>query len=81
MIYPLYLLDSDVSQIEYMVVALDDEEKDARLSLRQTEILHELSNVCSDLTSGPRNRFVRSCAQRGLLIFRPFHWYLVYESS
>jgi glutamate--cysteine ligase catalytic subunit len=83
MIYPLYLLDSDVLQIEYMVVAFDDEEKDARLSLRQTEILHKLGNVCSDLTSGPRNRFVlhvRPRARQGLLIFRPLHWYLAYES-
>ena len=31
-------------QIEYMVVSLDDENKNARLSLRQSEILLELAN-------------------------------------
>jgi hypothetical protein len=40
-----------------MVVAFDEQDKDARLSLRQTEILQKLSNVCSDLTSGPKNAY------------------------
>lgn len=33
-----------------MVVTFDDEEKNAKLSLRQTEILEKLSKVVSDLT-------------------------------
>lgn len=33
-----------------MVVSLDDAEKNAKLSLRQTEILGELNGVCSDLS-------------------------------
>ncbi|PVG00389.1 putative gamma-glutamylcysteine synthetase [Serendipita vermifera] len=45
-------------EIEYMVVAFDEQERDARLSLRQSEILHKLSNVCNDLSSGPRNAAV-----------------------
>jgi len=31
-------------QIEYMVVSLDDDNKNARLSLRQSEILQELAS-------------------------------------
>ncbi|EIW83068.1 glutamate-cysteine ligase catalytic subunit [Coniophora puteana RWD-64-598 SS2] len=37
-------------ELEYMVVVLDKEEKNAKLSLRQTEILAKLSKVVSDLT-------------------------------
>ena len=37
-------------KIEYMVVSLDDAEKNAKLSLRQTEILGKLSGVCNDLS-------------------------------
>lgn len=37
-------------KIEYMVVSLDDVEKNAKLSLRQTEILGKLSGVCNDLS-------------------------------
>lgn len=36
-------------QIEYMVVAFDDETKSAKLSLRQTEILAKLSKIVTDL--------------------------------
>lgn len=32
-----------------MVVAFDNETRNAKLSLRQTEILEKLSGVCSDL--------------------------------
>jgi glutamate--cysteine ligase catalytic subunit len=37
-------------EVEYMVVTFDDEEKNAKLSLRQTEILAKLSQVVGDLT-------------------------------
>lgn len=33
-----------------MVVSLDDVEKNAKLSLRQTEILEKLSSICKDLS-------------------------------
>lgn len=33
-----------------MVVAFDEKEKNAKLSLRQTEILAELGSICSDLS-------------------------------
>ncbi|KAF8629426.1 hypothetical protein AX15_003473 [Amanita polypyramis BW_CC] len=36
-------------EIEYMVVAFDDEQKRARLSLRQQEILAELSSIVNDI--------------------------------
>ncbi|KAG8761065.1 hypothetical protein FRC14_007846 [Serendipita sp. 396] len=42
-------------EIEYMVISFFDEEKDARLSLRQTEILSKLANICSELPCGPKN--------------------------
>ncbi|KIY74336.1 glutamate-cysteine ligase catalytic subunit [Cylindrobasidium torrendii FP15055 ss-10] len=38
-------------EIEYMVVSMNDIEKDARLSLRQTEILEKLSSIVSDITT------------------------------
>lgn len=38
-----------------MVVAFDDQDRDARLSLRQTEILKKLETVCDDLPCGPKN--------------------------
>ncbi|KAJ7680279.1 glutamate-cysteine ligase catalytic subunit [Mycena polygramma] len=38
-------------EVEYLVVALDDEEKDARLSLRQTEILEKLSSIVGSISS------------------------------
>jgi glutamate--cysteine ligase catalytic subunit len=53
-------------QIEYMVVAFNDNDKDARLSLRQSEILAKLAHVCDDLPCGPQNAFVKSS-----LFFRP----------
>ncbi|KAG1828011.1 hypothetical protein EV424DRAFT_1596563 [Suillus variegatus] len=37
-------------EVEYMVVTFDDKEKNAKLSLRQTEILAKLSQVVGDLT-------------------------------
>ncbi|KAG2040002.1 glutamate-cysteine ligase-domain-containing protein, partial [Suillus americanus] len=37
-------------EVEYMVVTFDDEEKNAKLSLRQTEILAKLGQVIGDLT-------------------------------
>ncbi|KAB5590747.1 Glutamate-cysteine ligase catalytic subunit [Ceratobasidium theobromae] len=39
-------------EIEYMVVSYDDENKNARLSLRQSEILAKLKNVVTDLCKG-----------------------------
>ncbi|KAJ7262220.1 glutamate-cysteine ligase catalytic subunit [Mycena haematopus] len=38
-------------EVEYLVVALDAESKDARLSLRQTEILEKLSSICGTISS------------------------------
>jgi glutamate--cysteine ligase catalytic subunit len=43
-----------------MVVAFDEDDKDARLSLRQSEILSKLSHVCDDLPCGPQNTFVKA---------------------
>ncbi|KAI0759820.1 glutamate-cysteine ligase catalytic subunit [Trametes elegans] len=38
-------------EIEYMVAAFDDEEKNAKLSLRQTEILAKLQTIVDDIAS------------------------------
>ncbi|KAG7098839.1 hypothetical protein E1B28_000743 [Marasmius oreades] len=38
-------------EIEYMVISFDDEKKNAKLSLRQTEILAKLSAIVSDICS------------------------------
>ncbi|KAJ7287577.1 glutamate-cysteine ligase catalytic subunit [Mycena rebaudengoi] len=38
-------------EVEYMVVTLDDEKRDARLSLRQTEILEKLSSIVGTISS------------------------------
>ncbi|KAF8639556.1 hypothetical protein AX17_001460 [Amanita inopinata Kibby_2008] len=38
-------------EIEYMVIAFDDEQKNAKLSLRQTEILAKLSSIVDDICS------------------------------
>ena len=48
----LFLCDLDChvpNQIEYMVVWFDDAERNAKLSLRQTEILQELKKVEDEL--------------------------------
>ncbi|KAH7925518.1 GCS-domain-containing protein [Leucogyrophana mollusca] len=37
-------------EVEYMVVSFDNEEKNAKLSLRQTEILAKLSKIVNDLS-------------------------------
>jgi len=42
-------LFSDPVQIEYMVVSFDDKEKNATLSLRQTEILAKLGAIVNDI--------------------------------
>lgn len=39
-----------------MVVAFDNAEKNAKLSLRQSEILEKLSNICSDLSDETDDR-------------------------
>ncbi|KAL1744780.1 glutamate-cysteine ligase-domain-containing protein [Schizophyllum fasciatum] len=44
-------------EIEYMVVALDDEKKAAHLSLRQSEILEELSAIVDDISTEVENRW------------------------
>jgi hypothetical protein len=36
-------------QIEYMVVSFDEAEKNAKLSLRQTEILAKLNTIVDDI--------------------------------
>ncbi|KAF9051084.1 glutamate-cysteine ligase catalytic subunit [Hymenopellis radicata] len=38
-------------EVEYMVVSFDDEHKNAKLSLRQTEILEKLSSIVDDICS------------------------------
>lgn len=40
------------NKIEYMVVAFDDQEKSAKLSLRQTEILTKLNDIVHDISAG-----------------------------
>ncbi|THV05006.1 glutamate-cysteine ligase catalytic subunit [Dendrothele bispora CBS 962.96] len=42
-------------EIEYMVVSFDNEEKNAKLSLRQTEILAKLSAIVNDISSDHDN--------------------------
>lgn len=39
-----------------MVVAFDDVEKNAKLSLRQSEILEKLANICNDLSDETDDR-------------------------
>lgn len=41
-----------------MVVAFDDVEKNAKLSLRQSEILEKLANICNDLSDETDDRQV-----------------------
>ncbi|KAF9478808.1 glutamate-cysteine ligase catalytic subunit [Pholiota conissans] len=38
-------------EVEYMVISFDDEEKNAKLSLRQTEILEKLSAIVDNISS------------------------------
>jgi len=40
------------TKVEYMVISFDNEEKNAKLSLRQTEILEKLSSIVSGISSG-----------------------------
>lgn len=53
--FALFLLQfADIhkgEQVEYMVVSFDDEAKNAKLSLRQTEILEKLSSIVDDICS------------------------------
>lgn len=39
------------AKIEYMVIKFDNEERNAKLSLRQTEILDKLKAITSDIAS------------------------------
>ena len=41
-----------------MVVAFDDDEKNAKLSLRQTEILAKLSNIVDDICADCPDEYV-----------------------
>ncbi|KAH8107999.1 glutamate-cysteine ligase catalytic subunit [Cristinia sonorae] len=41
----------DITKVEYMVVAFDNVEKNAKLSLRQTEILAKLQSIVNDIAS------------------------------
>lgn len=41
-----------------MVVSFDDEEKNAKLSLRQTEILAKLGAIVSDIDSETPDKYV-----------------------
>lgn len=45
------MVDPNTLKIEYMVVAFDDHEKNAKLSLRQTEILAKLQSIVSDIAT------------------------------
>jgi hypothetical protein len=47
-------------QIEYMVVAFDNAERNAKLSLRQSEILAKLQQIVDDIACGC-DRYVRLC--------------------
>ncbi|KAL5528478.1 GSH1 [Sanghuangporus sanghuang] len=44
-------------EVEYMVVAFDAVEKNAKLSLRQSEILAKLSSICNDLSEEAGEKF------------------------
>ena len=44
------MLNALCIQVEYMVVAFDKVEKNAKVSLRQSEILAKLSSICNDLS-------------------------------
>ena len=37
-------------KVEYLVVAFDKDQKNAKLSLRQSEILAKLGSICNDLS-------------------------------
>jgi glutamate--cysteine ligase catalytic subunit len=41
-----------------MVVSFDDKEKNAKLSLRQQEILEKLDSVVDDISAGALNKYV-----------------------
>ena len=43
--------DTGPTKVEYMVISFDNEEKNAKLSLRQTEILEKLNSIVSDISS------------------------------
>ena len=43
--------DTSARKIEYMVVSFNDQERSARLSLRQTEILSKLQSIANDASS------------------------------
>jgi hypothetical protein len=64
-------------KLEYMVISLDDKEKDAKLSLRQTEILAKLNTIvdiiCADCPE--------KCASWNLLLRFAHRYLIVYQSQ
>ncbi|EJD02940.1 glutamate-cysteine ligase catalytic subunit [Fomitiporia mediterranea MF3/22] len=44
-------------EVEYMVVAFDEVERNAKLSLRQSEILAKLGSICNDLSDEAGEKF------------------------
>lgn len=44
-----------------MVISFDDEEKNAKLSLRQTEILAKLSTIVDDISAETPDEHVLCC--------------------
>ncbi len=57
---PEFSFSADVTscQIEYMVVSFDDQEKNASLSLRQTEILAKLNEIVDDICADCPEKYV-----------------------
>ena len=55
-------------QIEYMVVLFDNDEKNAKLSLRQTEILAKLGSIVDGISSECAEEYVRLLARTPILI-------------
>ena len=47
-----------LSQIEYMVVSFDSETRNAKLSLRQTEILEKLRTIVDDISDEVEEQYV-----------------------
>jgi hypothetical protein len=61
-----------LGQIEYMVISFDDADKNAKLSLRQTEILAKLNSIVEDLCDGcPKTYVVRHIRTASLNSFQP----------
>ena len=48
------------AKVEYMVVVFDDKEKNAKLSLRQTEILAKLDTIVNNINADCPSQYVFS---------------------